>query len=367
MVHNAKRGENNSISDNQALALLVGTMIGITLTIARDVVEEAKQGAWISVIIGGLYPVLLSLLAVYLCNKHPEQDILKLNEIYFGKYLGLILNFIFFLRFSVYMVFALYGFQKVIRVYATPFLSPSKIYIGVLALVIFTDFSGFKALARINEISLILVIIMTAALSGGLTKGNYLYLMPIIDRNLYGILKAVKDTLYYYSGIEIVFLIYPYIGNKQNLLKISLKASLITIGINTFMVIMSIYYLGYKLVNMSLWPVLLITEFTKVQIINVSRYVFLILWSIAIFKRIANEYYGCGYILKHMFKVKNNNIFYIISLPAFLIILSYIRTYAQRAAIIKVLSPIIAIVNLTCIFLLVARMFLKSRKAQQKQ
>lgn len=354
-------GKNNSISDNQALAMLAGTMIGMSLTIAKTVVEDAKQGAWISTIIGGLYPLFLSLLAVYLCNKHPQQHILMLNEIYFGKYLGTLFNFIFFLRFPIYIIFALAGFENVISLYATPFLSPSKIYIAILALVMFTHSCGLKALARINEISLILIIVMTISLGAGVSKGNYLYLMPIMDRNLYGILKAVKDTLYYYSGIEIVFLIYPYMKNKQNLLKISLKASFITITINAFTVIMCIYYLGHKLAHMTLWPVLLITEFSKVQIINASRYVFLLLWSIVILKRIANEYYGCGYIVKYLSKAKNYKMFYIISLPVFLFILPYIRTYAQRASLIKVISPAIAIFNLIYISLLVLIVFIKTK------
>lgn len=354
-------GETNSISDNQALAMLVGTMVGVSITIAKSVVEDAKQGAWISTIIGALYPLLLSFLAAYICNKHPQQDILVLNELYFGKWLGSILNIIFFLRFPIFVALTLSGFYKVISVYATPFLSPIKMHIAVLALIIFTHSRGFKTLTRINEISLVLIIVMTISLSTGLPKGNYLYLMPIIDRNLAGIFKAVQDVIYYYSGMEIIFLIYPYMKNKKSILKVSLRAVFITMAINTLLVILCIYYLGYKLANMSLWPVLLATEFNRIQIVNTTRYVFLLLWSFVILKRIANEYYGCGHIIKYMFKLKSYNAFYIISLPVFLISASYIRTYAQRNSLIKLFYPALAMINLVFIALLALMVFIKNK------
>ena len=356
-----KRGESNSISDNQALAMIVGTMIGVSVTIAKAVAEKGKQGAWISTIIGAAYPLLLSFLAAYICNKHPEQDILALNELYFGKWMGNVLNIIFFFRFPLFVVLTLSGFYKVISVYATPFLSPIKIYIAMLILIIFTHSRGFKTLTRINEISLIIIIVMTISLSIGLPKGNYLYLIPIIDRNLAGIFKAVQDAVYYYSGIEIIFLIYPYMKNKKSILKVSLRAVFITMATNTFMVIMCIYYLGYKLVNMSLWPVLLMTEFNRIQVINTSRYIFLLLWSFVILKRTANEYYGCGHIIKYMFKLKSYNAFYIISLPVFLFSALSIRTYAQRSSLIKLFYPALAIINLIVIALLALMIFIKNK------
>lgn len=62
--------KNNLLTPNEFTYILVGIIVGVAVfNMPNAVVEVSKQDAWISTIIGVLYPLYLVLVCSYICKK----------------------------------------------------------------------------------------------------------------------------------------------------------------------------------------------------------------------------------------------------------------------------------------------------------
>ena len=70
------------------------------------------SSAWIVI-----YPLYQAILAIYISNKHPTENILTLSKKYCGKFIGNILNFGFLTVFVIYTIITTASFTNFGRVY----------------------------------------------------------------------------------------------------------------------------------------------------------------------------------------------------------------------------------------------------------
>ncbi|MBU3188049.1 spore germination protein [Clostridium bowmanii] len=352
----------NLLEEGEATAMIVGFIIGTSiLALPNGVVQDAKQDGWISVLVGGLYPFYIALLAIYYAKKHPNQDILALSNIYLGRILGTICNVLFMVEFGIFTVAAIVSLSNIFRVYATYFLTPIKIFIPTILLAIYLSDKGIKILGRINKISLYTIIILAVALSSTVKSGNYLNLFPIFGSGVKNILSGSTESALAYGGMEAIYLIYPYLKDKNKVKKISLKALSITMAIYIWVTFVCIYVLGYKVTSIALWPVLLVTEGVNIPILNSFRFLYLFLWSIVMFKIIANEQYAFVYILSDVLKIKDKSKLYWFIFPIALYLCLEIKNEVQRRAIIGYLAPKIVLFNIAYISIIAILIFLKDK------
>ena len=64
----------NLLEESEATAMVVGFIIGTSiLALPNGVVQDAKQDGWIAVLVGGIYPLYLALLAIYYAKNIPTR------------------------------------------------------------------------------------------------------------------------------------------------------------------------------------------------------------------------------------------------------------------------------------------------------
>lgn len=350
------------LRENEAIAIIVGSMIGIGfLSVPNAVAQDTKQDGWIAVILGAVYPLILAFVAGYLSKIHPKENILDLNKRYFGIIASKVLNSIFLLRFIFYVPFVTAGLIAVLRLYAVPFLSPLKLFIPSMLILIYINEKGINALRTINIISFYLIITLSLFLLGAFNGGSYLNFMPIISSSLNNIIKTMIKLTYHYGGMEMIFLLYPKFQDNDKVLRIALKSTFIVMFIYLFNEVSCISFLGYKICEKSLWPVLLIVESIQLPLLNTSRYLFLIFWSIIVFKRMANEYYAVSFIIESTFNKKAVRIFYLLSFPIFLYASTNVTNTWRRKLLYSVI-PVFAVMNITYSIFICLFIFLKNRK-----
>lgn len=352
----------NLLEENEATAILVGFIIGTSiLALPYGVVQDAKQDGWIAVINGGLYPLYICLISIYYVKKHPNQDILALSKIYLGRVLGTICNFLFMVEFGIFTIAAIVSLSNIYRVYATSFLTPIKIFIPTILLAIYLSDKGIKVLGRINKIALYIMVILMLTLLSTVKNGNYLNLFPIFRTGVKNILSGSVESALAYGGMEAIFLIYPVFKEKNKIKKITFKALFITMGIYVWVTFVCIYCLGYKVTSIALWPVLLVTEGANLPVLNSFRLVFLFLWSIVMFKIIANEHYAFTYILIDILKIKDKRKIYWITAPVALYLCSIIKNEVQRRSILGDIVPKIVLFNIAYISIIGILIFIKDK------
>jgi spore germination protein (amino acid permease) len=344
MVKN-KQGE--LLTPSEFTLTLVSSMLGVgVLYIPNGLIKYAKQDAWISCIVGAIYPLYMLFIAKYLSSKFPEENLLDLSKRLFGKFFGNILNLIFVIFFIFVLSSEISGFANVYNTYVTNFLSTYKIISVTLLAVVYIALKGIKPLSRLNTIVFFLTILLMFLPSGALIKGTILNIMPVFDASITDILQASRETAFFYTGFEVIFLIYPFVEKKQNLFKYGLLGILFLMLLYVWIVFLTIYYLGIEISPKYLWPVLGLTDAINIPIITSFRFIFMSLWALIIFKCMSTYYYsiiqGISQIWTKVSKEKITVVLY----PFILILALGYGNTVNRKDITGKLIPIFVLYNL---------------------
>ncbi|MCT4562916.1 MAG: spore germination protein [Maledivibacter sp.] len=280
------------ITSSQLGSLLIGFSVGPAfLRFANALVKIAAQDAWISAIIGLIYPLYVILIASFIINKHPNDDILVLSKKYFGKFLGSILNFIFISQFILVTLTVTSDFVNLTRTYIVPFLSPLKVVIIAISLAAYTSCNGLRVLGKTNQlINFGYVIILFSIVI--FKSGDISNIQPVFGSGLSSIFKANKETAYFYTGWEAIFLLYPYVKDPGYIKKKTLKSLGVSGLIWVWAVFSTIVYLGIDIIPKSYWSYIFVFESIQIPIINNFRYIFTFIWILIIIRTISNYYFA---------------------------------------------------------------------------
>ncbi|NFL54558.1 spore gernimation protein [Clostridium botulinum] len=306
---------NDVLSTSQTTLMVAGSMIGIgILSLPANLTKVAHNDGWIGVIIGSLYPfyMVLCALIIFKDSSYQNTNIVEISKIYFGRFFGNLLAFIFTLQFLAYIIVTTGNISNMLRVYLVLFLEQYKLAIPILLISVYTASKGIGALGRINEVifyASIPLILLTAV---ALKQGNILNIKPILGTPILTILKASIEPVYSFVGIEIIFLIVPLMKDKTKIKSSFLRATVIIVFLYIWLSFVSIYYLGADIAKNLYWPTLSIAETISIPGISNFKFVFMFLWSSIIFKTIANQNYFFYYSLSSIFKKINSNILYLL-------------------------------------------------------
>lgn len=297
------KAENVYLSPSQVALMISSAVVGIGLVyMPNEIIKDGKQDAWISCLIGSIYPIYLIIIASYMCKKFPRDNVLVLSKRCFGNILGSILNLIFILFFLFAVTSELSGFGNVFKAYATSFLNNYQMYATILAVAAYVSYKGLKPLGRLCEVIFYITIIFALIPGAALNHGSILELMPVGGAGLMNIAKASKETAFFYTGAEIAFLIYPFLYNSKKFL----KCCLIGIGINTvgytWITFLTIYYFGIGTAPKFLWPTLVLSDSIHIPIINSFRYIFVSLWALVVLRCISIYYFTISFGLSRVIK-----------------------------------------------------------------
>ncbi|WP_195923212.1 GerAB/ArcD/ProY family transporter [Clostridium tepidum] len=312
------------LTEHQLTLIIIACMVGIEiLGLPNSSIKTAKQDAWISVMLGAIYPLFIGFITIYIRKKHPKEDILDLNKKIYGDILGNLFNLIFILFFFIIATDLASSIKDVLRVYMIDFLSPLNILSLLFLFVAYTAYGGVEVIGRVNEILFYSSLIVFIIPFFSLNNADITNLQPILGSGIKNILKGVKETIISYSGLEILLIFYAFTDPNTKIRKPILRGIAFTTVIYTSYTILSILYLGISASQKFFTPVITLSGSIIIPVINSFKYVFLALWTMIIFKCISIYYYIFTYGLSKIFKKVNRENWIIISYPL-MVIISYL-------------------------------------------
>lgn len=349
------------ITSNQLFFILLGTIIGMGITsLPADVVSVAKQDGWISTIIGGIYPLYIVLAAGIIIRKHPDSNIMDLSKAYFGKIIGNVLNLLFMLTFLCYIVLVISGSSNQLRAYSIYFMTHLKIVMLFVAVACYASIKGLKVLARFSTIIFFLLCFILIASTVSFKSGSILNVKPFLGADFSKILEGSIKSSFAYAGIELLLIIYPYVEDKKNILKVTLLSTFSVISFYAWIVFSSIYFSGTDLVVKQLWPFSFVAESFKIPVVNNFRYVEIIIWISVVYKTISIEFYAATKILNNITNIKRKTLCFLL-LPTIFIFPLFLDNEVMRRAISGKIIPWITVFNILYITIIALLSFLKIR------
>jgi spore germination protein len=348
-----KKVSSNQITYTQFTYIIVGTMIGTgVLSLPNQMAKAAYQDGWLSALIGAIYPLYIVVIAIYFSKKFPEDNILSLSKKCLGKFLGGIASIIFTLQFFIGIASVTAGFTNIARVYIVQFLTPIKLIVLILMVGLYGTYQDLKIIGRVNEIVFYLMLVLLFIPLISLRDGSLLNISPFLGSGFKNILKGGMQAGFAYSGVEIIFLIYPNVIDKKAVKSSALKAVAISATIYTYLTFTTIYFIGPDIALKPHWSVMLLNETINLPYINSFRFIFMYLWSIIIFKTVINLYYSFTYGLSNSFmKLNMKKICFIVYPLVVYVVYKYGNEGLRRQAIGKI-SPIVGVLNLLFITIL---------------
>ncbi|MCB2295037.1 spore germination protein [Clostridium algoriphilum] len=354
--------KNKLITSTELFFILVGCIIGMGFTaLPVDVVSIAKQDGWISTIIGGIYPLYIVLIGGVIIKKYPDSNIMNLSRAYFGKIIGNTLNMLFMLQFLFYAVLVISGSSNQLRAYSVYFIPHFKMVMLFATIACYASIKGLKVLGRFTSITFFLLCLIIVASTVTFKSSSILNVKPFLGAGVPKILEGSLKSAFAYANMELLLIIYPYVKQKKDILKVALISTLVIIFFHTWVVFTSIYFSGPDLIPKQIWPFSFVAESFKIPVINNFRYVDIIVLTILAYKTISIEFYASSKILNNITKIKRKTICFLL-FPIIFICPMLIGNEVIRREILGKAMPWITLFNIAYVTLIALLTLLIDKK-----
>jgi spore germination protein KB len=301
--------EKAKISATQLFVLVVLFEMGSAILVG--IASDAKQDAWIAILLGLTGGIMLFFIYYKLYMYYPDLPLTSYVQEITGKWLGRFIGFLYIIYFIYLAARVLRDFGELLT--TTIYNSTPLFVINTLMIItiIYGIHKGFEVIARVGEIYFG-VVYLTAILgmlliifSGLIHLGN---LKPILENGVKPVIKTfLTQTINFPFGEMVVFtMLLPFVNDKKKV-KIVCLSGMILSGINiTITVVVNISVLGVNLFSLSTFP--LLTTVGKIQIADfIERLdvLFMLYLIIGGFFKIAIYYYAAVAGAADIFQLKN--------------------------------------------------------------
>ncbi len=275
--------KSNSITLMQYIFLIHGAQVAtVVFSLPRLVAQDAGTDGWISIILNWAFSVLAGWLFLLTLRKYPELTLPGLAERLFGKWLGKLLLLMAIVYFAFSGWFIIINSMLYIKSW---FLSRTPEYVIVLLLAIpgyMVVRQGLRVQGRYAEFVFYMTIWMLLFLLVPLRHGHWIHLLPVFKDSLQPIMNGTMNTLSSFSGIEIVFIIYPFLQKKQYALRGMFIANTLTLFVYLFTTISCFVFFspdGITSINQPLLFLLKNIEFRfleRLDMVSLALYLFVV-------------------------------------------------------------------------------------------
>ncbi|WP_433944424.1 GerAB/ArcD/ProY family transporter [Paenibacillus sp. SN-8-1] len=344
--------EKNRITSFQFFSLMLLFQLGTSLVVNLGM--RAGRDAWISILLGMGYGLLLFWIFAYLYRQFPGLLPTAYARKLFGKYVGWIIGLL-------YTVFFVYQTGRDLRdggalvlstaLKQTPLIVANALMIMSVAYVIH---KGIEVLARTAVIFAMVVILIGSfstllLLLSGIIEMERLF--PILGNGIGPVLETFYRQSYAFPFSEIVCfaMILPYLGNAKTGVKAGYIAILVSGIVLSYTSVINVAVLGVDMVQRS--PLPLMTTISKASISDfIQRNDILIVMTLIIddFFKVAVYFYVALIGTADLFKIAYRKLIYPMALLVLLISLVVAKSLPEHleegAVILYRIDPLFFVV-----------------------
>lgn len=260
-----------------------GAQIGVGIHgFQRIVYQDAKQDAWISVLLAGLATHIVAFCMIKTLEVYGSNDLYGIQQDIYGKWIGNFLNALYILYCFVAFFSFLRNYIEVIQTWIFPGISTWFLSATLLIIVIYAFTGGLRVIVGVSFFSVVLALWIFPMLIFPLKFSSAESLFPILEANISSILKGAQSMTFTIIGFEILNVIYPFIKDKKNVKKHTHLALLATtIVYLSFMMVSITYYSEGKLLK-TIWATLTLFSFISFPFMERFEIVAVCFWMLVI-------------------------------------------------------------------------------------
>lgn len=241
----------------QVGALIVGGVIGIfTLTMPTQVIDQAGNDAWLSVLIGGSAMVMMTLMLLRLSLYYKDETVIEYLPKIYGKLLGNVFNIVLIIYLAMTVSFLSRYFSDLARMALLPNTPRWAILLLFWLVVAYWAQFGIRVIA----ITMTIILIPTFLNVGGfvfipLERVKFPHLLPILAEGWAPVFSGAFRSIFFYFGIASLAFIIPVVKEPKKIYKAALSGFVIVIGVFTLLLVILIARFSTEEVNNMVFPV----------------------------------------------------------------------------------------------------------------
>jgi spore germination protein len=208
----------NKMSPLQLAIVVIIVAMAVHSDTMVQVIKEAGNAAWLSLLLGGGLFCAAALMMVRLGDLFPGLTPVEYLPNLWGKWLGVAVILLFMLLLLVNTFFMLQGFSKVISFFMfdrTPF---EVIEAGLLAVCVYCALQDWGTILRVVQLVFFTAVPATVAFLGlTMVSFHYINILPLWPQQFQGVAYGVWHSWEEYSGYEVLIMLLPlvYRGNTR--------------------------------------------------------------------------------------------------------------------------------------------------------
>jgi spore germination protein (amino acid permease) len=302
-------------------------------------------------------------------KKNDFKDFTNILQDCFGKGLGGAFAII-FAAYSIFIVsLGMREFVEVIKQYLLRQTPTEFILVVTILTGTYLVRGEIGDLVKFNEISFwamfipaFIVFILTTI------NADFTNLLPVLNNKPSDYLSASKYILLCFGGIEIVYLILPYVKNKKNSLKV-LRRSIIFVTIfYIFVMILVLATFSKEQSRILLWPTITMVKSLDVPGTFIERWegIVMALWILFYFTTFVNTYFFSSEIVKNVLRLKDIKLSSLLIMPVIYVIALYPGNLAQLYNLQLRAIPMLLVAAFVFVALPVLVLLVGNRKGRGK-
>lgn len=248
----------------------------------RLIYQDAKQDAWISVIISFVFAHFIVFIMIKTLEMFPSNDLYGIHEEVFGKFIGNFFNLIYIFYSSMAFLVVLKNYIEVINVWIFPNLSATFLGASLLIIVIYAFNGGFRVLVGVCFFSFICTLWVPSILFIPMKYSEISQLLPLFDNHIKDILKGAYSMTFTIIGFEIINIVYPYVKEKNKVQRYVHLGLFATLLIYLSIMLISLTYFSGPQLEKTIWATLNLFSIIKFPFIERVEIITICLWMIII-------------------------------------------------------------------------------------
>lgn len=208
------RLEKGVISSSQLMFLVTGLIQGSALTVAF-ITKIAKQDIWLVVLSGLVISLFLALIYISLAQKFPSKNLIQINDIIYGPYVGKLISALYLYFFLLIIPANLRFIGDFSLTYLMPETPMSVILIMFMFICAWAVRKGIEVIARTSIILVVITIIISLFTFVLLLKDMQLTnFLPILELSLKDYIQSTHIMMAIPFGeVLVFFMVIPYVNN----------------------------------------------------------------------------------------------------------------------------------------------------------
>ncbi|MYL58946.1 GerAB/ArcD/ProY family transporter [Virgibacillus halodenitrificans] len=307
--------------------------------------QFAKQDSWVSIVISGLFIIMTMAVMILILRQYENADIFGIQTDIFGKWIGKLLGTVYILYFGLALITVLATYIEVIKIFLHPTLPSYLPAILIMILIIYAVLGGVRVIVGVCFLFFIFTQWILLLFYDPISRMDWTHLLPAFVTPVPDLLNGVKGSFFTLSGFEILFLIYPFIQNKE---KIKMPIYL-GIAYSVFILLLTtIVSIGYfSLQNLQDLEFSVLSFFKSVSFSFVERVDYLIVmeWLMIVLPNNVLLMWGITYSIKRLYNIPQKNTLYI-----FAVIIVVIVSFINYDYVILKMTDIVSNVGLWLVY-----------------